>query len=117
MLPGTSKALDKRLSYLEGDYFPGLVFNIRVNGEPPDSDVASCSFTVRKNRNAEDILKQTTNGSGITIHSANLWTFELEEDPFTGLPAGEYFWSFRTVRADSVSRTYINGTVTVGPPA
>lgn len=116
MLPGTSKALDSRLAFLEGDWFPGLVFNIRVNGEPPDSDAASCSFVVRRNEFAEDILKELTNGSGITITSANLWTFTIAEQVFTGFKAGEYFWSFQATRADGAIRTYLNGKLIVGPP-
>jgi hypothetical protein len=117
MLPGTSKALDSRLAFLEGDYFPGLVFNIRVNGEPPDSDASSCNFVVRRNELGEDILKELTNGSGITITSANLWTFTIAAQAFSGFKAGTYFWIFRVTKADGETRTYLKGTLIVGPKA
>jgi hypothetical protein len=117
MLPGTSKALDARLAFLEGDYFPGLVFNIRVNGEPPASDAASCRFIVRRTKFGPDILKELTSAAGISILSANLWTFELEEDAFTGFKEGKYFWSFQATRADGSIRTYMDGDLIVGPRA
>lgn len=117
MLPGTSKALDARLAFLEGDYFPGLAFNIKVNGEPPASDAASCSFVVRPNELSEDILKELTNGSGITITSANLWTFSIAEQDFSSLKAGKYFWIFRATKADGTTRTYLKGNLIVGTKA
>ncbi len=113
MSPGTSTDLTKPFTFVEGDYWRGVPsILITVGGVIPSDDVASCLFVVKAKTETGDRLVTLTNGSGITITSANGWDIKINQQVIN-LKAGEYVWTLKITDATGFAMTYLKGPMIV----
>lgn len=105
------RATKNLVAKVQGDSWRGLpVIRIRVNGVAPSIPVASARMVIKKNIDDTEIaLLLSTEDGTIVINDAGDWYFTVPPIIDFTLAAGNWVYSFKTVRTDGYKRTYFGG--------
>jgi hypothetical protein len=104
-------------NFKKGDSFAkgGKVFQFQVtksDGTAPDATLSTVRIVFRKINELETIIKDISNGSGITVTDATNWIFEIDIftidwDPLT------YVYDTETTDSNGVIDTVLSGQVII----
>jgi hypothetical protein len=112
MKPAESDTLNRALSFVKGDHFPGIA---AISVTPtPSASVSSCRFHVRSIDKVTPESLQLSSSSGVTINSPSSWTFTIPPRTTTLTP-GRYNFQFETTDANNVVLTLFAGILEVLP--
>lgn len=93
----------------QGDTFSGVRFNMVLNGSVLPLTGASIKMELRKLSPSNEVAKEYSLGSGLTIVDAPNGQFTFDEQ-IVDLEPSEYCYSIEIITVDSKVKTYIEGT-------